>query len=343
MRDCNSPFRNRRSALVVVFLLLLTAVLLAAKRCPECGKTYEDEDIVCAFCVGDDGGPVRLVPVPKPQPQPRPQPRPTPAPSMTALGRNAQGYEEFLWLKDSSVMVKIPAGTFTMGSAASDADRDEKPVRQVYLDEYWIDKYEVTNRQYKKFCDTTGRSYPEDPRFDGMSSYFNRYPDHPVVNVSWDDAKAYADWAGKRLPTEAEWEKAARGTDGRKYPWGNSDPTGSRCNFADRNTDFRWRDKNVDDGYRNTSPVGHYPAGASPYGLLDMAGNVWEWCNDWYDEDYYSRGANNNPQGPSSGSSRVNRGGSWFLNAWNLRSAVRLRFEPSLRSDYLGFRCVRRQ
>jgi serine/threonine-protein kinase len=253
-------------------------------------------------------------------------------------GRSAQGYEERLWLKDSSVMVKVPAGEFTMGSDASDANRDEKPVHRVYLDEYWIDKYEVTNRQYRKFCDATGRSHPPDPDFRGMSGYFTGYPDYPVVCVSWDDAKAYCDWAGKRLPTEAEWEKAARGTDGRKYPWGNSEPTGSRCNLADRNAEFSWSDKKADDGYARTAPVGSHPAGASPHGLLDMAGNVWEWCADWYGKGYYGRSASNNPQGPSTGSARVLRGGSWRGNARILCAANRFWFGPSYRFDDCGFR-----
>ncbi len=257
-----------------------------------------------------------------------------------SLGLNPQGFEEILWLKDSSVMIRIPAGTFTMGSNECD---DEKPVHQVYLDEYYIDKYEVTNDQYKKFCDATGRSYPPDPDFLGMPNYFASYPSYPVVNVSWNDAKAYCDWAGKRLPTEAEWEKAARGADAREYSWGNSEPTGSRCNFADKNTSFSWRDANADDGYARTAPVGTYPAGASPYGCLDMAGNVWEWCSDRYDANYYNTSPSNNPQGPSSGSYRVLRGGSWIVDARTLRCASRVRNAPSHRYSNLGFRCSCRQ
>ena len=251
-------------------------------------------------------------------------PGPGPA-GMKFLRNNSQGYEEYLWLKDSSETVRIPAGSFVMGSGSG--DDDEKPMHSVTLSEYYIDKYEVTNRQYRRFCDSIGRGYPDDPKFSGMPDYFITCPDHPVVNVSWNDAKAYCDWAGKRLPTEAEWEKAARGTDGRKYPWGNEEPDATRCNFG------------INVGH--TTEHGAYSNGASPYGCMDMAGNVWEWCNDWYDSGYYSKGVNSNPQGPSSGSSRVFRGGSWISNADRLRCAYRNRDEPAYRNDNLGFRCAR--
>jgi formylglycine-generating enzyme required for sulfatase activity len=257
---------------------------------------------------------------------------------MTFLRTNAQGYEEYRWEKDGSTVIKIPAGTFTMGS--SDGDADEKPVHQVELGEYYIDKYEVTNRQYKQFCDATGRSYPEDPSyFTSMSGYFRNYPDYPVVNVSWNDAAAYCTWAGKRLPTEAEWEKAARGTDSRKYPWGNGEPDAGgfyRANWGEGSDRSVWKR----DGYEYSSPVGSYERGASPCGCLDMAGNVWEWCSDWYDGSYYGRSPRSNPNGPSSGSSRVIRGGSWDSGAWDLRCSDRGGDAPSDRIIFLGFRCA---
>ncbi len=270
--------------------------------------------------------------------------RPTPD-GMRFLRKNEQGYEEYMWFKDSSVMVKVPAGEFTMGS--SNGDDDEKPVHQIYLDEYYIDKYEVTNRQYKRFCDATGRSYPEDPDFLGMADYIRTRLGYPVVNVSWNDAKAYCEWAGKRLPTEAEWEKAARGTDAREYPWGNGLP--SAGGFYRSNYDCYDGKDGSDhsiykrDGYEYTAPVGSFPRGASPSGCADMAGNVWEWCNDWYDSEYYGSSASNNPTGPSLGSARIIRGGSWNDYAGNLRCANRLYYEPSYRYYYLGFRCSRRQ
>jgi formylglycine-generating enzyme required for sulfatase activity len=247
---------------------------------------------------------------------------------MTFLRVNEQGYKEYKNEKDESVLIYIPAGEFTMGS--NDYD-DQKPIHTVYLDAYYIDKYEVTNAQYKKFCDATGHSQPSGPDFRGMTSYFTNYPNYPVVNVSWNDASSYASWAGKRLPTEAEWEKAARGTDGRKYPWGNTwDP--SKCNN---------RESNSPDGYANTAPVGSFPQGASPYGVMDMAGNVWEWCTDWYDKDYYSQSPNNNPKGPSSGSDRVLRGGAWNNNQYLCRSTTRFNDNPPYGYYFNGFRCVR--
>ena len=259
------------------------------------------------------------------------------APGPGVVPKIEQGQGEIQWQKDGAVMVRIPAGPFKMGSREYP---DERPVHDVHLDEYLIDKYPVTNQQYLKFCDETGRPYPSDPGFPGMTDYLRHYPEHPVVHVSWDDAKAYCDRAGKRLPTEAEWEKASRGTDERRYPWGNEEPDGTQCNFADKNTDYSWSDKRVNDGYTFASPVNAFPRGASPYGVLDMAGNVWEWCNDWYGEKYYEKSPPNNPKGPDSGSTRVLRGGSWYVNPAILRCANRFRFGPSYRDLRVGFRCA---
>ena len=212
-----------------------------------------------------------------------------------------------------------------MGS--NDGDSNERPVHTVYLDGYYISKYEITNAQYKKFCDETGRGYPKDPGYSGMSNYFTNYPNYPVVNVNWNDAKAYCDWAGLKLPTEAQWEKGARGTDARKYPWGNDEPGTDRANYSGRS-----------DGYKYTSPIGYYPKGQSPYGLMDMAGNVWEWCNDWYDANYYSGSPSSNPRGPSSGTNKVLRGGSWNNIGNYIRCADRSGINPSSIYNDGGFR-----
>jgi len=308
----------------------------------DCGTLRSDE--VKVRVKADDGRMAKVRSTPEairstPE-QAKPETRTGAPQGMTYLRTNSQGYEEYTWTKDGSVVVKIPAGTFTMGS--NDGDADEKPVHQVYLDEYYIDKYEVTNRQYKRFCDATGQSYPPDPDFLGMSSYFTSRPDYPVVNVSWDDAQAYCTWAGKRLPAEAEWEKAARGTDARKYPWGNGEPDAGgfyRANWGEGSDQEVWKR----DGYEYTAPVGTYERGVSPYGCMDMAGNVWEWCNDWYGDKYYSSSTSNNPQGPSSGSDRVLRGGSWNCDAGLVRCANRGRSDPSYRLNNLGFRCSWRQ
>ena len=228
-------------------------------------------------------------------------------------------------------MVLIPAGKFKMGS--NDGEDGEKPVHTVYLDAFYMDRYEVTNALYREFMDATGHKAPKywkDSNFNATNC--------PVVGVTWHDAKAYAEWAGKRLPTEAEWEKAARGGLGaKKYPWGDSDPDGSQCNFADKSSGYSWSDKRVDDGYKYTSPVSSYPPNG--YGLYDMAGNVWEWCADWYDKEYYASSPRRNPTGPNSGKYRVLRGGSRGSTPNFLRTAARRNYNPSF-SSYYGIRCV---
>jgi len=186
--------------------------------------------------------------------------------------------QTMVWEKDNSVMVYVPAGEFIMGS--DERDGNEQPMHTVYLDAFYIDKTAVTNAQYRKCVEAGACDAPRE-----TTDYDNAdYAQHPVVYVNWFQAKAYCEWVGKRLPTEAEWEKAARGTDGRKYPWGNTFD-GSRLNFCDKNCTLSWKDPSVDDGYTGTAPVGSYPVGASPYGALDMAGNVYAWVADWYDMD----------------------------------------------------------
>ena len=228
-----------------------------------------------------------------------------------------------VWEKDGSVMVYVPAGEFTMGSPEGEGDDDEHPQHTVYLSEFWMDQTEVTNERYGRCvaADACGASaYAEDDRFNGA--------DLPVVGVSWYAAQAYCEWADKQLPTEAQWEKAARGTDGRGYPWGKTFD-GKKLNYG-----------GTDDGWQHTAPVGSYPAGASPYGALDMAGNVWEWCQDWYGSDYYASSPQRDPQGPDFRDRRVVRGGSWGSYERLVRAAARYRYEPDFRSNGIGFRCV---
>jgi formylglycine-generating enzyme required for sulfatase activity len=239
-------------------------------------------------------------------------------------------------------LVEISAGEFTMGSTEAEVDAllasnsnykrewfaDEIPQRKVYLDTYYIGKTPVTVAQFKQFCAATGRVMPTAPSWGWKE-------DHPMGYVTWNDAVAYCQWLSQEtgyrvtLPTEAQWEKAARGPDGRTYPWGN-DWDGSKCaNSVDSNN------------LHSTIPVGSYVSGASIYGVLDMAGNVWQWCSDWYDENYYRSSPRRNPTGPSSGQYRVLRGGSWGTNlAYGLRCAERFRLPPNYWDNCYGFRCV---
>jgi formylglycine-generating enzyme required for sulfatase activity len=212
---------------------------------------------------------------------------------------------------DGMTMVFVPAGKFSMGSDETDpeADRDEKPQHTPHLDAYWIDRTEVTNAMYVRCAEGGQCTAPMHSAPYKMPEYAN----HPVFGVTWFQAEEYCRWAGRRLPTEAEWEKAARGTDGRRYPWGNAAPDPNLLNFA----------KQVDD----TTEVGSYLAGASPYGALDMAGNVWEWVSDGYDINYYNHSPMTNPPGGTSVNQRVVRGGDWGVDARAVRSANR--FPPS--------------
>jgi formylglycine-generating enzyme required for sulfatase activity len=226
-------------------------------------------------------------------------------------------------VKDDAPMVLIPAGEFQMGDSL-DGMSLALPVHTVYLDAFYIDIYEVTNAQYKKFMDAKGYEAPyywNDPNYNA--------PNNPVVGVSWNDAKAYADWVGKRLPTEAEWEKSARGgLVGKRYPWGdtltrddaNYDGTGGK------------------DVWITSSPVGSFAPNG--YGLYDMAGNVYEWCADWYDDNYYANSPKSNPTGPSSGKYRVLRGGSWGNGGSALCVSSRRENARTTTGCFVGFRCV---
>jgi formylglycine-generating enzyme required for sulfatase activity len=238
-------------------------------------------------------------------------------------------------------MVFIPAGEFTMGSDLG--GDDEKPERKIFLDAFCIDQYEVTNGQYKECADAGACNPPAQSSSSTRLSYYDnpKYDNYPVIWVTWDDAQAYCRWRGKRLPTEAEWEKAARGTDGRLWPWGNSEPDGIKLNLCDVNCVYDWKESHIDDGYQDTAPVGSFEAGKSPYGVYNMVGNVREWVADWYLPDYYSNAPDRNPPGPDSGEGRVLRGGSWRSNILVSRSIYRLWYSPDVKDEYIGFRCVR--
>ena len=243
--------------------------------------------------------------------------------------------------KDNMVMVFVPAGEFEMGSSDQDtsADQDEKPQHTVYLDAFWIDQTEVTNAMYRE-CVQEGVCYAPKKYLhndDTGSRHFDEeeeiniaYDDYPVIYVDYEDATIYCEWAGKRLPTEAEWEKAARGTTGYRYPWGNQTPTSTQANFGN----------NIGDTVR----VGSYPSGASVYGALDMAGNVYEWVSDWYSAEYYKDSPLKNPLGPSYGDVHVLRGGSFYADAKYCRSTYRSKpltiKQEAYASGNWGFRCA---
>jgi len=245
-------------------------------------------------------------------------------------------------------MVLIPAGPFQMGSTTGDVD--EAPVHTVELDAFYIDQHEVTNAEYQAFVTATG--YPA-PRGIGYTAVYEllkhdyepwrdsgfNHPHQPVTTVTWFDAVAYCEWAGKRLPTEAEWEKAARGDlEDACYPWGSAEPDNTAANFADSQTEFEWRSTNVNDGFLFTAPVGTFPPNG--YGLFDMAGNVWEWCADWYSPTYYAESPHRNPKGPHTGEQRVLRGGTWYRAAHTLRNAERVSDFPENSLNVVGFRCA---
>jgi len=243
------------------------------------------------------------------------------------VSQRVSALPEVVNARDGSVLVQIPAGEFSMGSEAGFPS--ERPVHQVMVERYWIGKYLVTNVQYEQFVRDTDHRVPyvDDPRvtMDNWDVQQRTYPpgrgQHPVVLVSWQDAVAYCAWAGGRLPTEAEWERAARGgLEGKLYPWGDEiDP--SKANYDNGN---------------GTSPVGGYAPNA--YGLYDTAGNAWEWVADWYDPKYYRTSPVTNPPGPSQGSTRVLRGGAWLLFPQFCRVAYRFREGADFRFNLIGFR-----
>ena len=240
----------------------------------------------------------------------------TQLPSTILSGRNE--YEEAF---ESHGMIYIPAGPFVMGGRDEDSPRNERPAHSVHLPAYFIAKYPVTNMDYREFIQNTGHKPPVHWR---QTNYPTDLGHHPVVNVSWQDAQTYAQWKGARLPTEAEWEKAAAGTDERHYPWGNRFVDGERCNSCNQ--------------VGATTPVTEYPDGRSPYGAWDMCGNVYEWCADYYDEDYYKTSPSSNPKGPEGGQERVVRGGCYQDTRAVLRVTHRLGVSEVTVRENIGFR-----
>ncbi|MGV8118956.1 MAG: formylglycine-generating enzyme family protein [Candidatus Xenobiia bacterium LiM19] len=243
--------------------------------------------------------------------------------------------------KDGSEMVLIPAGEFMMGSREEKSARDDCPGHTVYIDEYCIGKYEVTNDQFSSFVKDSHYVTDAEKAGDQRTWRTLAVPGrdtHPVACVTWNDAKAYCEWAGGNLPSEAQWEKAARGTDGRAYPWGNEWDE-KACNWFEGPSASGLADIFC---WRGTAPAGSFPAGANPCGVEDMAGNVWEWCSDWYGESFYRESPSRNPGGPAKGDYRIVRGGSWSdYSTRYFQCACRHQAEPGGWSANIGFRFCR--
>jgi len=301
------------------YLVLLIVLLILATSCgggtPAPGPAGEETPSGAAVATPT---PIQIVPTPTPKPPPpTPTSIPTPTPAPTTAGAEAPTAPPV-----AEMMVEIPAGEFTMGNDAG--DDDEKPAHTVPLEAFEIDMFEVTNADFAKFVEETGyQTGAEKAGEAGWRAYAEGKDNHPVVKVTWNDANAYCEWAGKRLPTEAEWEKAARGTDGRTYPWGNDwDP-------AKANT--------KESGFRGTVAVGSFAEGASSYGVFDMAGNVWEWTADWY-QAYPDSAYQSEYFGEKF---KVTRGGGWFQEEKLVTTYNRSATDPSAANDDLGFRCAR--
>ena len=222
---------------------------------------------------------------------------------------------------DGGKLVWVPAGEFLMGTAPGQGKEDTHPAHRVRISQgFWLGQCTVTNAQYRRYCQATGVTFPAES---------TEGDDHPVVYVIWSEAQAYCQHYGLSLPTEAQWEWAARGAEGRLYPWGNEWDEQKCCNYANHGPQGK------------TYPVGSFPQGAAWCGALDLAGNVWQWCRDWYAADYYARAPGTDPPGPDAGDQRVERGGSWYGNAEGCRSTFRCPFDPTYRVSNLGFRCAR--
>ena len=225
---------------------------------------------------------------------------------------------------DARKMILIPEGVFTRGSDFGGFD--EKPQQEIYLDAFWVDKYEVSVENYNVFRRAANYVEPSVPFFQGDYNIL-KTPNFPVVGVSWYDAVNFCTWAGKRLLKEAEWEKAARGTHGLVYPWGNR-VLPKRANIS-----------GTADGFKYMSPVGSFPMGRSVYGVYDMSGNASEWVEDWYDQFYYQKSPMINPEGTAKSKNRVFRGGSWDARKVDIRAAKRFAATSGRKDSIVGFRC----
>jgi formylglycine-generating enzyme required for sulfatase activity len=299
--------------LISLVVLLVLATSCGGKATPAPGAAGEETPGGAAVATPT---PIQIVPTPTPKPLP-PTPTSIPTPTTAPAGAEAPTAPPV-----AEMMVEIPAGEFTMGNDGG--DDDEKPAHTVTLEAFEIDMFEVTNADFARFVEETGYQTEAEKAGElGWRAYAEGKDNYPVVKVTWNDADAYCQWAGKHLPTEVEWEKAARGEEGFIYPWGNEwDP--AKVNAKES-------------GFRGTVAVGSFAEGASPYGVFDMAGNVWEWMADWYqpypDSTYQSEYFGEK--------FKVTRGGGWFQEANLVTASNRSATDPSAANDDLGFRCAR--
>jgi formylglycine-generating enzyme required for sulfatase activity len=307
----DSPMKVKTSRLITWLSLVLLAVMIVTIFPVGCAG---GEEAATQPSAGETPGGETLEPSGEAAPTKEPEglimePTETPIP-VTPTPTSAPAEEE--------AMVYIEGGEFIMGS--DDHEPDETPQRKAYVDSFNIDEYQVTNAQYKEFVDDAGHPAPRNWKEGEIPE---GKEDHPVTWVTWEDAKAYAEWAGKRLPTEIEWERAARGTDGRIWPWGDEFDS-SKCNSAES-------------GNKDTTPVDAYPDGASPDGVMDIAGNVWEWTDSWYDA-YPASTHRSDRYGEKN---KVIRGGSWFDDQSMVRGSARNKAEPTFMFSTIGFRCAK--
>jgi formylglycine-generating enzyme required for sulfatase activity len=302
-------------AIVIIIAILLVGCKPDSEIVETAEKELEQIEVTETFIPTIDP---TATPVPTQVPTSTPEPSPTSTIEVSVIDSRVSE-------ADNMVMVFVPEGPFDMGS--NEGWDSEKPVHAVNLPAYWIDQTEVTNSQYTLCVNASSCDPPGSEKSFSRSEYYSNpeFANYPVINVSWYDANAYCEWAGRRLPSEAEWEKAARDGEGYSYPWGE-DIGCDKANFIDCVGD--------------TTAVGSLPLGASPYGLLDMSGNVWEWVADWYYALYYDESPLDYPKGPDSGAYRVVRGGSWNDYEWYLRTSSRYSYFPDNKRVSVGFRCA---
>jgi len=311
----------------------------------------ETKQITTATLKPDTPAIASAMPVPTQAPSASPTMPPTPTlpvtptlPPASPLPACTQTGQRWFSPMDGMPVMCVPAGKFLMGASDADIQKilalcvecksdwfaDAQPQNEIILDAFWIDQTEVTNGMYAR-CVNAGACQPPTSFFSGeVAHYYDdaQYNDYPVLWAGWTQANAYCTWTGRRLPSETEWEKAARGPDGRFYPWGEE----IDCQKASYS-------KVMGGCVSNITRAGSYPDGASPYGALDMAGNAREWVADWYDEGYYAVSPLNNPPGPADGYNRVVRGGDWIGHAWEQAVMIRMDNYPEMATEY-GFRCA---